>query len=371
MIDNVEKQFLQLLPLALWRGESHLPDSSAQFNWQEICNYAERHELLSVLFDVVEILPESQRPPFMAKLQWTTETLKQERIFEIYTVRFAKMLRAYAEHNIPVIPIKGLSLATYYPNPEHRNTGDIDLYIDEKYRQASQMLMKEIGAKGDDAELAIRHDTYKYDGLLWEIHMRTTVFSHNKIDRIYKSYEQKYTSAENLVDKEVSGIKFHTISPIFNIVYLTGHIMQHLLLEEVNLRQVCDWTMVLQKERELLSTNAREVEEMLDRLEMLKLFRALAYISYTYLNLKDYMPLLQNFSDKEKTNGEFLLRCVLDGQVPGCAPTEERILGEPYTKKARLFSELLKRCYKFYGICGHEAISTPLETIRKFIARRL
>ena len=47
---------------------------------------------------------------------------------EQFTVRLTSLLK---EHHIPCILLKGISLAAYYPTPELRKLGDVDLYISD------------------------------------------------------------------------------------------------------------------------------------------------------------------------------------------------------------------------------------------------
>ncbi len=42
-----------------------------------------------------------------------------------------RTLSLLLEHNISCILLKGISLANYYPVPEYRKLGDLDLYLPE------------------------------------------------------------------------------------------------------------------------------------------------------------------------------------------------------------------------------------------------
>lgn len=373
MLNPNDKTFLTLLSTAIWQNyqeTGNLVVSSTATDWVEIFNIAERQGVSSVVFDAFQQLPSSQRPPLDILMQWATEAMKQERMYDLYISKITPMLNAYDEASIPVTMMKGISYSEYYPMPKHRKIGDIDIFIDEKDREKSDALLKSIGAKGDDAELVIRHDSYKYDGLLWEIHIRTMEFHNPSADKIYTRLEKEYSHPDNLIEKNIAGLNLRTFSPIFNVVYNTVHIQRHLILEFVTMRQMCDWALIMYKERNTILANQDKIAAYLKELNLTRTFKAIAYIAHTYLHMPDIFGQLTAFDKKDIANGEFLLRCILEGKVPGCKPYQERYLNDSYTKKARLLGEQFIQCYKLRKLCGTEALYAPLVTIRNFIQRR-
>lgn len=373
MLNPNDKTFLTLLSIAIWQNHQETGNSvvsSTTTDWVEIFNIAEQQGVSSVVFDAFQQLSSSQRPPLDILMQWATEAMKQERMYDLYISKITPMLNAYADAGIPVTMMKGISYSEYYPMPKHRKIGDIDIFIDEKDREKSDALLKNIGAKGDDAELVIRHDSYKYDGLLWEIHIRTMEFHNPSADKIYARLEKEYSQPENLIEKNIAGLNLRTFSPIFNVVYNTVHIQRHLILEFVTMRQMCDWALIMYKERETILANQGKIAAYLKELNLTRTFKAIAYIAHTYLHMPDIFGQLTAFDKKDIANGEFLLRCILEGKVPGCKPYQERYLNDSYTKKARLLGEQFIQCYKLRKLCGTEALYAPLVTIRNFIQRR-
>lgn len=374
MLNPNDKTFLTLLSTAIWQNYLETGNSvvsSTTTDWVEIFNIAEQQGVSSVVFDAFQQLSSSQRPPLDILMQWATEAMKQERMYDLYISKITPMLSAYAEAGIPVTMMKGISYSEYYPMPKHRKIGDIDIFIDEKDREKSDALLKNIGAKGDDAELVIRHDSYKYDGLLWEIHIRTMEFHNPSADKIYTRLEKEYSHPDNLIEKNIAGLNLRTFSPIFNVVYNTVHIQRHLILEFVTMRQMCDWALIMYKERDTILANQDKIAAYLKELNLTRTFKAISYIAHTYLHMPDIFGQLTAFDKKDIANGEFLLRCILEGKVPGCKPYQERYLNDSYTKKARLLGEQFIQCYKLRKLCGTEALYAPLVTIRNFIQRRL
>ena len=374
MLNQNDKAFLSLLSTAIWQdyqGDTVSDQTCSATNWQEIFAIAESQGLSSVLFDAFEIIPSVQRPPLNVIMGWAGEALKQERMYDLYISKITPMLREYTEACIPVIMMKGISYSEYYPKPKHRTIGDIDIFIDESDRTKSHELMAKIGAKGDDDELVIRHDSYKHDGLLWEIHIRTMEFHTPSADKVYARLEKEYSRPENLVNKNIAGIELRTFSPVFNVIYNTVHIQRHLILEFVTMRQLCDWALLMYHEREVILANREKIESYLKELHLTNTFKAIAYIAHRYLNLPDIFGTLTKYNEKDTTNGEFLLRCILEGKVPGCNPYQERYLNDSYIKKARLLGEQFIQCYKLRNICGTESLYAPIVTIRNFIQRRL
>lgn len=373
MLQKNQQTFLKLLSTAIWAKEPSLQPKigeDEEIVWSDMFEIGDQQAIQHIIFDAIEQVPVPVRPSFDKILQWAALVMKHERVYEIYVSKLKTMLEEYGKRNIPIIPIKGLTYAHYYPKPKHRNIGDIDLFIDNSYRPASQQLMKDLGAEGDDDELVIRHDSYKYDGQFWEIHIRTMEFHNPKADKIYDAFEKEYAQPDKLIKREIEGMTVNTFSPIFDIIYNTVHIQRHLILEFVTMRQICDWTLLLYNEKEIIKANLSLIEEKLRKLGLYKTFKSIAYIAVKYLGLPAEYSDLTTFTSKEEKHGEFLLNCIMEGHVPGCKPYEERYVNDTYIKKARLFGEHLLQSIKLSPICGKESLYAPIVTIRNFIARR-
>ena len=85
-----------------------------------------------------------------------------EKIAYGHAVRWSQILYAQDElvnlmeqHQIPIVILKGIAAAMYYPMPEYRSMGDVDFLVWEKdYRKAFDLMKKNgyVLAEPEDSE---------------------------------------------------------------------------------------------------------------------------------------------------------------------------------------------------------------------------
>ena len=143
IINKTEYTLLQFLSLSL-----HQPDRT-DFNppltaneWQQLLALADRHEVLSLLSNVLEPdkFPEEQWLILQAK---TARTVHKAIQLQVLNARLTAFLE---KEGITAVTLKGCTVARFYPIPEFRKTTDIDLFVADKAdaKRAVQIL----GANG-------------------------------------------------------------------------------------------------------------------------------------------------------------------------------------------------------------------------------
>ena len=100
--------------------------------WRELFRIAAQQGVLAIVYDVVAGLPKEQQPPRSINLQWALSSEAIENRYEMQRKTSAILADLFAEQNIPTVVMKGLALGTYYPNPAHRECGDLDCWLDRK-----------------------------------------------------------------------------------------------------------------------------------------------------------------------------------------------------------------------------------------------
>lgn len=145
-----------------------------------------------------------------------------------------QILDAFKAKNIPVVVVKGTSAAKYYPKPQLRTMGDIDLLVTPEDYENAVVCLLSIGCvetTGDAEEKRGRHRSFHYNGVSIELHH-------------YFSLVSDKDKADAL-----DSILFDAISPnstelpdVENGLVLLSHIRQH-LEDGLGLRQIIDWFM--------------------------------------------------------------------------------------------------------------------------------
>ncbi|MCL1867927.1 MAG: nucleotidyltransferase family protein [Paludibacter sp.] len=116
--------------------------------WKKTMNLAARHSVFALAFDGAMLLPKEVQPSRMLQLLWIVQVDKIEKKYAYKLSVLHQMEKLFAENNIKMLAFKGFSLAKCYPIPEHREFGDLDIYLFGKTKQGNQLLL-ENGAKQD------------------------------------------------------------------------------------------------------------------------------------------------------------------------------------------------------------------------------
>ena len=142
----------------------------------------------------------------------------------------------YIQSNLPItvpyVILKGTSAAKYYPHPEFRTMGDIDIMtrredVDTAYQQLINNGYQQI--KELNREISVVKD-----GIVIELHRRFA--SLNDPD------QAKYL--DDLIIENINPT--HTLPDLVNGLVLLEHVSQH-LEEGLGLRQIIDWMMFVDK----------------------------------------------------------------------------------------------------------------------------
>lgn len=134
---------------------------------------------------------------------------------------------------VPYVILKGTSAARYYPNPNYRILGDIDIMTRHKdYPTACEMLLNAgyLEETVKDTNGNIRHRSFKYNDVIVEVHSYFAML--NDVERT------KYLD-ELIIDNINPS---HVLPDPINGLVILEHIGQH-LEEGLGLRQVLDWMM--------------------------------------------------------------------------------------------------------------------------------
>ena len=159
------------------------------------------------------------------------------------------------DHGISCILLKGLSLAAYYPNPDYRKLGDLDLYLTDPNDLAKA---KDILAQNgyiEEEELSDHHVTYQYifpqtgRHFILELHYRIVGIyqyepANQMIDHIY--------SKNHLVpeQQEINGKIYQVLPPTEYVFYMIHHMLKHYLYSGFGIRLLCDFIFYLNKRHE-------------------------------------------------------------------------------------------------------------------------
>ncbi len=151
----------------------------------------------------------------------------------VYNTQYYYALRQIPT-SIPYIILKGSAASKYYPNPQYRAMGDIDIMTRrEDYSQMCNTLIS-CGYTEMPNEKSIRHRTF----IKWNVPVEVHAYFASLNDPKQAEY------LDNLIIENINSS--HILPDMINGLVLLEHISQH-LEKGLGLRQIIDWMMFVDK----------------------------------------------------------------------------------------------------------------------------
>lgn len=210
-----------------------------QESWERIYRMAADHGLSAVAWDGIRRLPAEQQPPREIRIRWALSAEKLEERYRHQQQTAGKLAARFSEEGLPMLLLKGLGLSCDYPVPEHRECGDIDIYLYGASDKGDRIL-HEIGAYlYFDVP---KHSEYVWDGVQIENHRTILNVRRNRTERELNAVLVRLLETEGTHDL-APGIQ--TPPATFNAIFLIRHAAVHFQKEGIVLRHVCDWACFL------------------------------------------------------------------------------------------------------------------------------
>lgn len=233
--------FFELLQVAIGARDkvANLPASREE--WDALLAVGAQHNLLALTFPVIDELHDEIDVPLGVYTKWAmmAEKVRQKnaRLNEVCKQLYADFLANGFRSCI----LKGQGVATYYPHPELRHSGDIDIWLEGGYRK----IMDYIREKRYPIKVVYYHhcDADIVKGVNVEAHFMPSWMNAPCADRRLQKYFAKVADEQFGNYRESLG--FCAPTRHFDAVYQLIHIYRHVLDEGIGLRQLLDYYYVL------------------------------------------------------------------------------------------------------------------------------
>lgn len=162
--------------------------------------------------------------PREVKIPWLAERDKAERWHRYQEEVQQEIVGIMKQHGIETLVLKGTHTAQYYPKPELREFGDLDLYFFDRHDEADKVAAEVL--KVTVSNEAHHHSKYNYRGVTVESHY----------DFVNSHYPPSNSRYEVLLKELVP-------SPTFEVLFLLRHMAGHFAASRITLRDLVDWTL--------------------------------------------------------------------------------------------------------------------------------
>ena len=252
---------------------------AAGVDGKDFLSVARHQGVCAVLLDEMERLPKEQRPPKPLLMQLIARTAVVERAYAMHRERIASLAEFYRRHGVRMLLLKGYGCSLCWPKPEHRPTGDIDIWLFGKKDEADACVEAELGIRVHREYH--KHSTFVYGGVEVENHAKFIDDVSHKSNIRFERTLVSVLEREECLASPIDNVLLPP--PTFNALFLLRHTGEHFASNEITLRHVLDvgtffgryhsqidWTLVF---------NVYKEERML------RFFNAIATICVEYMGM--------------------------------------------------------------------------------------
>ena len=249
-----QQQFLELLRAGLWGT----PADPALFteeatDWKQIYRIAKEQTVQVIVADGIETLPKENWPPKEIMLKFMMVKVKTSQMHTLLNTTLCQVVNALNAENLPSVLLKGQGVAQNYRHPESRMCGDIDLYVGiENFEKVCDTIASlSPTPQEEDCSGHEMHVHLELNGVTIEAHRKASGSANKRQDELFDNWT-KESLDQHFADNTLPATDFgqtpvQTPSANYNAVFILHHAARHMITEGIGLRQICDWTMFLDK----------------------------------------------------------------------------------------------------------------------------
>ena len=251
----------------------------SNIDWRTVYGIAVHQGVSAILLDAIGRLPAEARPPKPVLMQWIGQTTMMERMYAKHRERIVELADFYKQHGIKMLLLKGYGCSLCYTKPEHRPTGDIDVFLFGRQDEADILVEKQHGIKVHREYH--KHSTFNYCGVEVENHAKFIDDVSHKSNIRFEQILMSVLDNEECLPSPIDNVLLP--SPTFNALFLLRHTGEHFASNEITLRHVLDVGTFFQRYHSKIDWAL--VFKVYKEERMLRFFNAIATICVEYLGI--------------------------------------------------------------------------------------
>ena len=333
------KDYLHLISLYLNKKEepSFKIDES---NFNIFLNLSKKHSLTALFYKVVKDTKVDIKEEYLKVLeQYYFSNVQKHVLFD----KERKELFEFCTNNrIPYLPLKGIILKHYYPDPYTREFADNDIWF---AKDKDELIKKFFVERGYEVELYRKsnHDVYlKKPCLNFEMHRE--LFGETGDNEKIVSYFSKHFKVRVIAPLALE--LYFMLDDFY--VYYTAHSYKHFHTAGCGIRTLIDFYLFLKKNEENELLNFKYINKQLEKMDLVDFSNQISTLS------------LKVFDEKELSNEEMetLLFIASSGTY---GTLENRVnKGVKEKGKTRYFFSRIFPPYRFYKSAYPWAYKVPI-----------
>ena len=350
---NKQDLFFELL-LVCTGAKDTLSRTYSEAEWNDALEIAQEQAIDGVLLSAIEKLPDEQRPPKLVLLQWIGSVQMVEATSKKIAEASETVIRYFRENGFACNILKGSAVARYYPQPERRSSGDVDVWVDggrEKIYDFARKFDK-------DGKLYGVNYHHIHFHLIEDVHIEVHIWPS------FLSSPLRNWRLHKFCNLHRPTMETSMPSLAFDRVFILLHCYRHMCGDGVGLRQIMDYYYVL-KASFNESHNEKWREETVKWIKKLGIERFAKGLMWV---LKEFFGLEEKYLlfEPDEKEGRFIMQEVMMTGNMGHGDTRD--WGSKQTALSRFFFNLKRDVYlaKHYP---HVAIWQPFFSIWLYLWR--
>lgn len=349
LILDSQRLFFELLLICTGTIDA-LSRTYSEAEWNDALVTAQVQSIEGVLLSAIERLPEKQRPPKLVLLQW----IGSVQMLKANSIKIAEASKTvilyFRENGFACNILKGSAVARYYPRPEMRQSGDVDVWVN--------------GGREKIYDFARKFDKYgKLYGVNYHhIHLHLIEDVHIEV-HIWPSFLS--SPLRNMRLHKFCNLHRPTMetsmpSLAFDRVFILLHCYRHMCGHGVGLRQIMDYFYVLKQG--FTEAEQKDAVYWIQQLGMTRFTEGLMWVLREYFGLEERLMIVAP-NEKE---GSFIMKEVM--QTGNMGHSDKRNWGSMKSPLSRFFLNLKRDLY-IARHCPHEALWQPLFSLWLYLWR--
>lgn len=266
-----------------------MPDAP---NWDDFSALAKVQGIFPVIIDTAvknAPMPDRERLASFKRTAFSA-AMNNEKLLSAQD----EVIRWFDEAGISSVILKGTSASVYYPQPETRPLGDIDILVSPEDVQKAAEIIENNGYQKTEIEHGF-HIGYRKNKIVLELHYAPTDVPNSKGGMAANAIMDGYLT--NTQTKQILGHEFPALSEQNQALCLLMHMERHLLTGGIGLRQLCDWAAFISKTNDAVFEN--EILPLLSACGMAKFARISMKTCAMYLGIPlNHPELYRDISDE-------------------------------------------------------------------------
>ena len=348
--------FFELIQVAIGARETFTSIPQSREEWNDLLTVVGQHNLLAITFPLIDKLHDEVEVPLGVYSRWAMVAEKVQQKNAGHKAACKHLHERFLANGFRSCILKGQAAAALYPNPELRQCGDIDIWIEGERQRVVDFLRERFPVK----KVVYHHcDVQMLKGISTEVHFTPTWMNAPLRNRKLQRYFAQTADAQfGNIDPEL-GFCVPTLR--FDAVYMLIHIYRHFLDEGVGLRQLLDYYYVLK------ALSADERATVVEDLKGLGLMGFAAGIMYVLKEVFDIDTTVM-LAKPDARLGAFLLEEILmSGNFGRFDPRNAHKKGESIAGHSK---RKLSRALRFLRYFPGEVIAMPFFMTWQYFWRR-